>query len=111
MCSPPSNPPQQIEKINNVMIKDLDSVKQNELQSSGTGGTDGTDFGKEEIGANSYKPFVCYLCGQRIMDNDWLQNNFTENKPAHQKCYDQKQSELRDDRDYSSPDDNPKGEE
>lgn len=43
---------------------------------------------------NGYEPLVCYFCQKLIMDNEWLGDDFTENKPAHKKCYDEKKGEL-----------------
>jgi putative DNA primase/helicase len=42
-----------------------------------------------------YTQLVCYFCGKGIMDNDWVTNEYTENKPAHKKCFMEKQKELK----------------
>jgi hypothetical protein len=42
-----------------------------------------------------YTQLVCYFCGKGIMDNDWVKNSFTENKPAHKKCFEEKRSQLK----------------
>lgn len=43
----------------------------------------------------SYKQLVCYFCGKPLMDNDWEQSAFSENKPAHKKCCENKRVELK----------------
>ena len=51
-------------------------------------------YDKEET-ASSYTQLACYFCQKGIMDNDWVQNSFTENKPAHKKCCDEKRMQLK----------------
>ncbi len=36
----------------------------------------------------------CYFCGQPGYSDDWIANEFTENKPAHRECYEKKYGEL-----------------
>ncbi len=50
-----------------------------------------------------YTQLVCVFCQKGIMDNDWKQDDFTWDKPAHKKCYDTKKSELaaQDDKEVS----------
>jgi len=42
-----------------------------------------------------YEQIVCYFCRKPIMENDWEQNGFTENKPGHKKCCDELRSQLK----------------
>jgi P4 family phage/plasmid primase-like protien len=60
-----------------------------------------------ESDVENYQQLVCYFCQKGIMDNDWTQDDFTENKPAHKKCYDEKKAQLREreetERDYGQP--------
>lgn len=42
-----------------------------------------------------YEQLSCVFCGRVIMDNDWTQDDFTWNKPAHKKCYDDKKADLK----------------
>ena len=35
-----------------------------------------------------YKQLVCCFCNKPIMDNDWIQDDYSYGKPAHTKCYD-----------------------
>ena len=49
---------------------------------------------KEET-ANTYSQLACYFCQKAIMDNDWEQSSFSENKPAHKKCCNEKRSQLK----------------
>ena len=49
---------------------------------------------KEEI-ANSHLQLVCYFCQKPLMDNDWEQSSFSEDKPAHKKCCDEKRKQLK----------------
>ncbi|MDR0797945.1 MAG: DUF5906 domain-containing protein [Nitrososphaerota archaeon] len=44
--------------------------------------------------AEGYRQLVCVFCQKSIMDNDWVQNSFTENKPAHVKCCVERLSQL-----------------
>jgi P4 family phage/plasmid primase-like protien len=41
-----------------------------------------------------YSQLACVFCDKGIMDNDWVQDDFTWGKPAHRKCYDDKREEL-----------------
>lgn len=43
---------------------------------------------------DGYTQLTCVFCQKGIMDNDWVQDDFTWNKPAHKQCYDAKKSEL-----------------
>ncbi|HSV49496.1 MAG TPA: hypothetical protein VLH35_04195, partial [Candidatus Acidoferrales bacterium] len=52
-------------------------------------------FFDQEGTENSYAQLTCYFCGKGIMDNDWEQSSFSENKPAHKKCCDEKRSQLK----------------
>lgn len=65
-----------------------------ELYKSPTQPTSPTDD-ELEIGIDGYEQLVCYFCGKAIMDNDWLQDDFSENKPSHKRCYDEKKSQLK----------------
>jgi len=49
--------------------------------------------GESEV-SEGYQQLVCVFCGKAIMDSDWSQDNFTWNKPAHNRCYDEKKSQL-----------------
>ena len=49
---------------------------------------------KEET-AGSYLQLVCYFCQKPLMDNDWRQSSFSENKPAHKECCDEKRKQLK----------------
>jgi hypothetical protein len=49
---------------------------------------------KEET-ANTYSQLVCYFCQKPLMDNDREQSEFTEGKPAHKKCCDEKRAQLK----------------
>jgi len=51
-------------------------------------------YDKEET-ASSYLQLVCYFCQKPLMDNDWEQSSFSENKPAHKKCCDEKRKQLK----------------
>jgi CRISPR/Cas system CMR-associated protein Cmr5 small subunit len=49
----------------------------------------------QEDNKGQYTQLACFFCGKGIMDNEWTQNNFSENKPAHKKCYKEKCSQLK----------------
>lgn len=49
----------------------------------------------ETIEDTGYHQLVCYFCGKALMDNDWEQSGFSENKPAHRKCCDERRSQLK----------------
>ena len=51
-------------------------------------------YDKEET-AGSYLQLVCCFCQKPLMDNDWEQSSFSENKPAHKKCCDEKRKQLK----------------
>lgn len=54
------------------------------------------DFEKsalEESDVSGYNQLACFFCGKGIMDNDWVQNDFSGNKPAHKRCYDEKREQ------------------
>ena len=42
----------------------------------------------------NYNQLACVFCNQAIMENDWVQDDFSWNKPAHKKCYDEKKDQL-----------------
>ena len=52
---------------------------------------------REEKGSEekSYQQLVCYFCNKPLMDNDWAESAFSENKPAHKKCCDEKRRQLK----------------
>jgi hypothetical protein len=91
-----------------------------EKQKSGTGGTSGTSSDSQkkvddvyniedekavptvplvpkplESDINGYRQLSCYFCAKPITDNDWVSDDFTENRSAHQECYDARRSELK----------------
>lgn len=47
--------------------------------------------------STSDKPYfsACYFCGKPIYEVAAVFSSFTENKPSHQACFDQKQAELK----------------
>jgi hypothetical protein len=53
-----------------------------------------TQLGDKET-VNTYSQLVCYFCQKPLMDNDWEQSSFSENKPAHKKCCDEKRNQLK----------------
>jgi hypothetical protein len=53
------------------------------------------DREEDREAANSYSQLTCYFCKKTIMDNDWEESSFSENKPAHKKCCDEKRSQLK----------------
>jgi P4 family phage/plasmid primase-like protien len=71
---------------------DKKEVRLIEPEKVGTSGKVGTKTEEEEP---KYKQLVCFFCGRGIMDNDWMQDNFSENKPAHSRCYNEKQDQLK----------------
>jgi P4 family phage/plasmid primase-like protien len=52
-----------------------------------------TNFSESDV--SCYKQLSCYFCGKAITDNDWLRDDFSENKPAHKKCYDERRAQLK----------------
>lgn len=42
-----------------------------------------------------YTQLVCVFCDRAIMDNDFIQDDFSWGKPAHKKCYDDKKADLK----------------
>ena len=52
-------------------------------------------FYDKEKTASRYSQLVCYFCQKSLMDNDWEQSSFSENKPAHKKCCDEKRKQLK----------------
>jgi hypothetical protein len=46
---------------------------------------------------DSEEPYFnyCYFCGQPIYEDNAVFNEFTENRPAHKSCYEQKFGELK----------------
>ena len=48
---------------------------------------------QEEV-FTTYEPLICVFCQERIMADNWEQDDFTWNKPAHKECYDEKQTQL-----------------
>lgn len=48
----------------------------------------------EESDVSGYNQLACFFCGKGIMDNDWVQDDFSGNKPAHKRCYDEKREQL-----------------
>jgi hypothetical protein len=49
---------------------------------------------QQEMISVVYEQLGCVFCQRGIMEDDWVQDDFTWNKPAHKKCYDEKQSQL-----------------
>lgn len=91
-----------------------------EKQRSGTGGTSGTSFYSQkkiddvynienkkavpavplvpkllESDIDGYSQLSCYFCNKPIIDDRWTSDDFTEGKPAHQKCYDDCRAQLK----------------
>jgi putative DNA primase/helicase len=66
---------------------------------------------EERSDLQSYHQLTCYFCQKPITDADWTSDDFSENKPAHQKCYDQKKSELKEAEDQREFSDDPPSEE
>jgi hypothetical protein len=52
-----------------------------------------TSYPKEET-SSDYSQLVCAFCQKEIMENDWLQDDFTWGKPAHKSCYEEKRNIL-----------------
>jgi P4 family phage/plasmid primase-like protien len=50
---------------------------------------------KEERDGIDYQQLSCYVCGKGIYENDWVTNDFTENKPCHRKCHDDLKAQLK----------------
>jgi P4 family phage/plasmid primase-like protien len=62
-------------------------------EESSTRVTTVTSVTEEREGIN-YSQLSCVFCRKGIMDNDWVQDDFTWDKPAHRRCYDEKKSQL-----------------
>jgi hypothetical protein len=56
---------------------------------------DPTHVNDKEGIVGSYSQLVCYFCQKPLMDNDWEQSSFSESKPAHKKCCDEKRKQLK----------------
>ena len=48
----------------------------------------------KESDSKEYQQLSCVFCQKGIMDNDWTQDDFTWNRPAHRQCYDEKKNQL-----------------
>ena len=46
---------------------------------------------------SDYGQLCCYFCGKAIMGDGWVSDGFTENKPAHKRCYEDYRGQLKDD--------------
>jgi hypothetical protein len=44
---------------------------------------------------DGYHQLVCYFCGKPLMGNDWEQSSFSENKPAHKKCCEERRAQSK----------------
>lgn len=62
---------------------------------------------KDESDLTGYHQLTCYFCQKPITDADWTSDDFTESKPAHLKCYDQKKSGLKEAEDQKEFSDDP----
>jgi putative DNA primase/helicase len=51
-------------------------------------------FSERSEVADDYGELVCEVCKKSLMDNDWLQDEFTENKKMCKSCYDKKRKQL-----------------
>jgi hypothetical protein len=72
-----------------------ETTVQNEVASYNTKSSELNTDDRDMI--DSYKQLTCYFCDKPIMDLYWKSDNFTENKPAHQKCYDNLRAQLKED--------------
>ena len=50
---------------------------------------------EEKVSEDNYQQLVCYFCNKPLMDKDWEESAFSENKPAHKKCCDDKRRQLK----------------
>jgi len=50
---------------------------------------------QEPLKDDGYQQLACGYCQKGIMDNDWLQNDFTNGKPTHRQCYDIFRNQLK----------------
>ena len=83
--------------------------KSNSIKISYVVGTLGTDQSKGQLPLNTEQPskvigesdvegysqLSCYFCQKAITDDDWVSDDFSENKPAHKKCYDDTKAQLK----------------
>ena len=81
MCSTCSTVSKIKGKKRKINEYDKTILKGKRLGNLGTDGTDGNT--------------PCVFCGRAIMDNDFIQDDFTWGKPAHKKCYDDKKADLK----------------
>jgi hypothetical protein len=49
----------------------------------------------KETALTNYTQLICYFCQKEIMENDWVQNEFTGNKPTHKNCYTEHRKQLK----------------
>ncbi|MDR2700053.1 MAG: hypothetical protein LBC12_04485 [Nitrososphaerota archaeon] len=75
------------EEKNNIGIKLVSSVSSVPLSQNAS-------LGEGSEVAEVYSQLCCVFCQKGIMDNGWMQDDFSWNKPAHKSCYDTKRSEL-----------------
>lgn len=50
-------------------------------------------LGESEVAG--YSQLTCVFCQKGIIDNDWIEDDFTWNKSAHKKCYDDTKAQLK----------------
>jgi putative DNA primase/helicase len=65
------------------------SLVEKQVTEAGTHGTAGT---QQEVKTPFFNS--CYFCGQPIYESDAVTDGFTENKPAHKACYDERTQQL-----------------
>ena len=47
-----------------------------------------------ESNVKDYTQLTCVFCEKAVTENDWVTDDFTWNKPAHRRCYDEKKEQL-----------------
>jgi hypothetical protein len=65
---------------------DVSSVKVNQQQNI---------VSQEPLKEGGYQQLVCGYCQKGIMEDDWVQDDFTDGKPVHRQCYDVFRNQLK----------------
>ena len=59
--------------------------------------TSDTPVTEEESDLSKYEQLSCYFCQKAIINDEWTSDDFSANKPAHKKCYDDTKAQLKGD--------------